>query len=100
MVVFDHLVSESRDNTKKYSLVPDGDFEGFRWKDGQWIYVEKIFDFKLRDGQFPVENTIRDATGKINEAKLLEQSKKNMEKAEKKPEPKKDKKPVRQEDEY
>lgn len=94
MIVFDHLVSESKDNTKKFTLIPDGDFEGFRWKDGQWIYVEKIFDFKLRDGQFPQENAIRDATGKINEAKLLEQSKKNMEKekANQKPPPKKQEK--------
>jgi hypothetical protein len=103
LIVFDHLISETKDISKKYTLIPDGDFEGFRWKDGQWVYVEKIFDFKLRDGQFPVENTIRDASGKINEAKLIEQSKKNMEKArqDQKPEAKKPvKKPDLPQEEY
>jgi hypothetical protein len=102
LIVFDHLISETKDITKKYTLIPDGDFEGFRWKDGQWIYVEKIFDFKLRDGQFPTENMIRDASGKIDEAKLIEQSKKNMEKSnQQKPAPKKpEKKPVLEQEEY
>jgi len=82
MIIFDHLVSESKDPTKKYSLVPDGDQEGFKWKNGQWVYIEKVFRTKLQDGQFPVEMPIKDDAGKTNEAKLLEQSKKNMKKAE------------------
>lgn len=107
LVVFDHLVSEAKDNTKKYTLVPDGDFEGFRWKNGQWVYVEKIFDFKLQDGQFPTEKPLRDASGNIDEAKLIEQSKKNMElnkqkQETKKPPPQKkpEKKPELPQEEY
>lgn len=104
LVVFDHLISESKDNTKKYTLVPDGDFEGFRWKDGQWVYVAKIFDFKLKDGEFPTEKIIRDASGKIDESKLIEQSKKNMESQKpdpKRPDPKKPvKKPELPQEEY
>jgi hypothetical protein len=82
MIVFDHLVSESKDPTKKYTLVPDGDHEGFKWKDGKWVYIEKVFNTKLRDGQFPMEAPLKDESGKSNEAKLLEQSQKNMKRAE------------------
>lgn len=82
MIIFDHLVSESKDPTKKYTLVPDGDQEGFKWKDGKWVYIEKVFNTKLRDGQFPMEVPLKDESGKNNEAKLIEQSKKNMKKAE------------------
>ncbi len=82
LIIFDHLVSDSKDPTKKYTLVPDGDQEGFKWKDGQWVYIEKVFKTKLLDGQFPMEAPIKDATGKSNEAKLQEMSEKTMKKAE------------------
>lgn len=85
LIVFDHLVSESKDPFKKYTLIPDGDHEGFRWKDGKWVYVEKVFNYKLEDGQFPVDAPIKDATGKSDEAKLIEQSKKNMQQGNKQP---------------
>lgn len=78
LIVFDHLISESKDPSKKYTLIPDGDQEGFKWKDGKWVYVEKVYNFALQDGQFPMEAPIKDASGKSNEAKLIEQSKKNM----------------------
>ena len=54
MIIFDHLVSESNEPQKKYTLIPDGDYEGFEWKNGQWLHVDKVFDFKLKDGEAPV----------------------------------------------
>ncbi len=78
MIIFDHLISESKDPSKKFTLIPDGDHEGFRWKDGKWIYVAKVFDYKLQDGQFPMEAPLKDGSGRSNEAKLIEQSEKNM----------------------
>ncbi len=54
MVVFEHLISESNEPHKKYTLIPDGDYEGFKWKNGKWVYVDKVFDFKLKDGEEPV----------------------------------------------
>jgi hypothetical protein len=82
LIVFDHLVSESKDPSKKFTLIPDGDQEGFRWKDGKWIYVEKLFDYKLTDGHAPREVPIKDdVTGASNEDKLWEQSQKNIERA-------------------
>jgi hypothetical protein len=84
MIIFDHLVSESEQPERKETYIPDGDFEGFKWKDGQWVHVNQVFDFKLKDGEFPVDEAIRDPQGNINENRLLEQSLKNEEKGKKK----------------
>jgi hypothetical protein len=54
MIIYDHLISESNEPNKRYTYIPDGDYEGFKWKDGRWVHVEKVFTFKLQDGQAPV----------------------------------------------
>lgn len=54
MILFDHLVSESDEANKRYTLIPDGDPEGFKWKNGKWVYVNKVFNSPaLKDGQAP-----------------------------------------------
>lgn len=78
MIVFDHLVLEDKQVDRPYNLVPDGDYQGFKWENGKWALVDKVFDFKLKDGQAPMPAPIKDATGKNDELKLLEQSEKNM----------------------
>lgn len=92
MIIYDHLVSESNEPGKAYTMVPDGDYQGFKWQNGKWSQIDKVFDYKLQDGQAPVPEPIKDAAGKSNEAKLLQQSEKNRQKqqpatrpAEKKP---------------
>jgi hypothetical protein len=91
MIIYDHLISESDEPAKKETYIPDGDFEGFKWKNGQWVHVDKVFDFKLKDGQAPKDAVILDDQGNIDEQKLEEASRKNLEKksgekaAEKKP---------------
>ena len=59
MIVFDHLISETDHVSQKYTLIPDGDYEGFTWKNGKWNYISKIFDQKLQDGQAPVPQPIK-----------------------------------------
>lgn len=54
LIIFDHLVSESNEPKKKYTLIPDGDYEAFQWKNGQWLHIDKVFDLKLKDGEAPV----------------------------------------------
>ena len=54
MILYDHLISESNEPKKKYTLIPDGDYEGFVWKNGQWLHINKVFTQKLEDGQAPV----------------------------------------------
>lgn len=80
MIVYDHLVSESNEPGKAYTMVPDGDYQGFKWQNGKWAQIDKVFDYKLQDGQAPVPNPIKDATGKSNELKLMQQSEKNRQK--------------------
>ena len=84
MIVYDHLISESEEPARKNTYIPDGSYEGFKWKDGQWVHVDRVFDFKLQDGQFPVDDKLRDDEGNIDEKKLEEASQKNIEKARKK----------------
>ena len=54
MIIYDHLISESNETAKKYTYIPDGDYEGFKWVNGKWQHIEKVFNQKLEDGQAPV----------------------------------------------
>jgi hypothetical protein len=66
IIIFDHLISESNEPQKKYTLIPDGDYEGFEWKNGQWQHIDKVFDFKLKDGEAPVPEALDMNKQKIN----------------------------------
>ena len=70
IIVVEHLVSESNEPKKKWTLIGDGDYEGFKWKNGKWVHVEKIFNLVTPDGQAPVPNPIRDPSGILDEKKL------------------------------
>jgi hypothetical protein len=58
MIVMEHLISESNEPNKKYTLVGDGDYEGFKWNNGKWIYVNKIFNEVTADGKAPVPSPL------------------------------------------
>ncbi len=77
MILVDHLVSETDEPELSYTFVPDGDYEGFKWVKGKWQHIDKVFNEKLEDGQFPVPEPIRDSRGNNNEEKLKERSEKN-----------------------
>lgn len=70
MIIVEHLISESNEPKKKWTLIGDGDYEGFKWKAGKWVHVEKIFNLVTPDGAAPVPNPIRDPSGIIDENKL------------------------------
>ncbi|MFZ1370381.1 MAG: hypothetical protein WAR78_08360 [Ferruginibacter sp.] len=70
MIIMEHLISESKEPHKKWTLVGDGDYEGFAWKNGKWVHVEKVFNVVTPDGQAPVPNPIRDPSGNLDENKL------------------------------
>jgi hypothetical protein len=70
MIIVEHLVSESNEPTKKWTLVGDGDYEGFKWKNGKWIHIEKIFDQVTPLGKEPVPSPVRDTNGNLDESKL------------------------------
>ena len=77
IIVIDHLISEINEPNKKFTLIPDGDYEGFAWKNGQWVHIDKIFNFQLKDGEAPVGDELLSDDGKVNEEKLKEKSEKN-----------------------
>lgn len=58
LILIDHLISETDEPDKPYTFIPDGDYEGFEWKGGKWVHINKVFNQKLEDGQAPVPNPI------------------------------------------
>lgn len=81
-IIFDHLIAEDANAKNKYNLIPYGDYEGFRWINGGWKFVSNPFAnviFNEKQSNFPAP--LIDEKGKINEKKLMEQSKKNMKKS-------------------
>ncbi len=80
MIILDHLISETDEPDKPYTMIPDGDQEAFVWKGGKWVHIDKAFDFKLQDGQAPVPDPLRDAMGNNNEEMLQQKSEKNKKK--------------------
>jgi hypothetical protein len=45
MIIFDHLISGSSEVPGQGPTnLPDGSYEGYQLKDGQWVYVNKVFD--------------------------------------------------------
>lgn len=77
MILVDHLVSESDQPELPWTLVPDGDQEGFKWENGKWVHIDKVFTLKLEDGQAPVGDPLLDVKGNRNELKLQDKSDKN-----------------------
>jgi hypothetical protein len=78
MIVVDHLVSETNEPEYAWTFVPDGDYEGFQWVNGRWQHIDKVYDFKLQDGEFPMPDALKDSEGKSNELKLAESTRKNL----------------------
>lgn len=70
MIIFEHLESESNEPTKKWTLIPDGDYEGFKWKNGKWVHINKVFTQVTAEGQEPVPSPVKDAEGNTMEDKL------------------------------
>jgi len=79
MILVDHLVSDNNnaDPDLPWTFVPDGDQEGFKWENGKWMHIDKVFTFKLLDGQVPVGDPLMDPKGNKNEQKLQEKTDKN-----------------------
>ena len=53
-VYFDRLISQVNDPNRKYTYVPSGQYDGFRWKDGRWDMVEDLIPIQeMKDGEAP-----------------------------------------------
>ena len=62
MIIMEHLVSESNQPDKKWTLIPDGDYQGFKWINGKWAYVSKIFNEVTPEGKVPMPTQILQTT--------------------------------------
>src|SRR6185503_7217960 len=84
IILMDHLVSETDEPDNKWSFVPDGDNEAFKWENGKWVHIDKAFDFKVDMtgadtymGKPPIGDPLLDLKGNKNEKKLEDKSNKN-----------------------
>lgn len=83
MIVYDHLISETNQKDKPSTFVPDLDYEGFKWKAGKWVHIDKVFHDALPLGKFPVQqpldqrrkNMMKPQTAEDINAELLEKEK-------------------------
>jgi hypothetical protein len=79
MIIYEHLISETGEPQKKYTYIPDGDYEGLQWIDGKWVHIQKVFTQKTPEGQEPLPNPVLDAQGNIDESKLSNRRPENEE---------------------
>ena len=77
MILVDHLISETDEPDNFSTYVPDGDYEGFKWQNGKWVHIDKVFNLKLEDGQAPIGDPLLDIKGKKDENKLQQKSDSN-----------------------
>jgi len=84
VILMDHLVSETDEPDHKWSYIPDGDNEAFKWENGKWVHVDKAFDYKVDMtgadtymGKPPMGDPLLDTKGNKNEKKLEDKSNKN-----------------------
>lgn len=87
VILVDHLISETDEPENKWTYVPDGDNEAFKWQNGKWMHVDKAFDYKVDMtgadpylGKPPVGDPLLDNKGNKDEKKLGDKSNKNKEK--------------------
>ncbi len=54
-IYFDNLVSQVNDPARKYTFVPSGQIDGFKWNGTSWNYIQDIVTIVPRkDGEAPV----------------------------------------------
>lgn len=70
MIVKEHLISETNEPHKKYTYIGDGDYEAFKWMDGKWTYISKIFFEVTPEGQPPMPKKLLDDEGNVDEGVL------------------------------
>ncbi len=70
VILVGHLNSETNEPAKKFTYIPDGDYEGFRWQSGKWIHIENVRNYTKRDNSEILANTIYDADGNVDPTKL------------------------------
>lgn len=54
MIFFDRLVSQINDPNRKYTFVPSGQYDGFKWDRDHWSFTEDLIPVQtFKDGEAP-----------------------------------------------
>ncbi len=80
VIVLDHLISETGEKDKRFTLIPGGDYETFKWQNGYWVHNNKWFMENRGDDNAPLQMTILDDKGNVNQAAIDRQNALNLEK--------------------
>lgn len=87
LILIDHLISENDEVENKWTYIPDGDNEAYKWENGKWVHIDKAFDYKVDMkgvdpylGNPPVGDPLIDKKGNLDLKKLEEKSEKNKKK--------------------
>lgn len=60
VIYFDKLVSQVNDPNRKYTYVPSGQYDGFRWAGNQWNYVQDLIPVQsFKDGEAPAPKPVK-----------------------------------------
>lgn len=63
-IFFDRLISEVNDPNRKYTYVPSGEYDGFKWTGNSWQLVQDLIPVEVREnGQAPTPQPLN-KTGK------------------------------------
>jgi hypothetical protein len=56
-ILFDDIASQINDPNRKYTFVPTGQYNGLRWSNGKWKFVNNLIPvLELQDGKAPEGN--------------------------------------------
>lgn len=70
IVVFDHIKSTVEFGKDiPVSLVPDGSYDAFEWKDGKWKYIPNVYEQTVDRGNPPLPDPSKNVHGDINQKK-------------------------------
>jgi len=61
LIIYDHLISETNEVNKLYTYIPDGDYEGFKWINGKWLHINKVFNQQLKEGEAPIIKPLKES---------------------------------------
>lgn len=74
MIVIEHTISETNEPDKKYTYIPDGDYEGMKWEDGRWVHINKVFTYITPEGKEPVPDPLYDGKSDTNNKLKVKQN--------------------------
>jgi hypothetical protein len=70
LIAKEHLISETNEPNKKYTLVGDGDYEGFKWMEDKWVYISKIFTQITPENEVPMPSKLLNDDGSFDANKM------------------------------